>query len=113
MFERFLRLYGQNPRVTYMLRHQGRMHADIADFPNRQFYDGLLSTVPLPHQLCPLHRQLSSAEAPSIGDIVGGCRMAFLAVWPSEQDMADSDKVNRPEAEVIAQIVRRYTPPRW
>ena len=80
-FERLLR----NTQV-YFLSHQGRMHVDIADFPNKAFYGNHLAPVPLPHQI---------AE--------GTQRLQFVNV-PRPQN-SPSDKVNLAEAEVIARIV--------
>lgn len=88
LFERLLCLYGDDPRHTYMLTRQGRMHPDIADFPNRAFYGGRLQAVPLPHQ-----------QAPSTGR-----RVRFIHV-DAPQD-SPSDKVNQSEADVIADCVR-------
>lgn len=80
-FERLLRTTS-----TYFLSHQGRMHVDIADFPNKTFYGSLLEPVPLPHQ------------------IAGGAhRLHFINV-PRPLN-SPSDKVNLAEAEVIAGIV--------
>lgn len=82
-FERMLR----QGAPCYMLTHQGRMHIDIADFPNRAFYGGRLQPVPLPHQL-------ASADSQ---------RLTFI---PSERPQhAPSDKVNPVEADLIARIV--------
>ena len=83
LFERLLRAYRRNPDVCYMLTRQGRMHRDIARFPNIAFYGGLLEEVPLPHQL-------EDAALP---------RVRFIDVLPYPDTM--SDKVNMAEAEVI------------
>lgn len=88
LFERLLRRYGQNPAVTYMLTRQGRMHPDIARFPNEAFYGGKLQVVPLPHQL-----EESSNR-----------RVMFYDVLPQEGEVAD--KANQAEADVIARLVR-------
>lgn len=57
LFERLLKWFktaeGYDPRFVYMLTHQGRMHQEIAEFPNIEFYGGKLSVVPLPHQTLP------------------------------------------------------------
>lgn len=87
LFERLLTRYGDDPRYSYMLQHQGRMHPVIADFPNTSFYDGKLDVVPLPHQ---------SEESKDK-------RVTFIAV---EKPLhSASDKVNENEAKVIAKVV--------
>lgn len=54
LFERLLRAYrqdyNQDNEVSYLLRKQGRMHPDIALFPNYAFYGNMLEIVPLEHQ---------------------------------------------------------------
>lgn len=103
LFERLLRHYRQNPDVVYMLTKQGRMHQDIAMFPNLAFYNGQLQVVPLPHQTL----QLSAASATSscIDTILDSRRIAFIDVPTPET--SPSDKVNQAEADVIASLVLR------
>ena len=67
-----------------MLTRQGRMHRDIARFPNVAFYGGMLEEVPLPHQL------KEDTEVP---------RVRFINVLPYPSSA--SDKVNMAEAEVV------------
>ena len=102
LFERLLSRYGHDPEVTYMLCRQGRMHRDIADFPNRAFYGGRLTeavperqTVSLPpcHGTDPLDR------------IAGSSRVAFVNVVPGDSDTGD--KSNLAEARLIAAITAR------
>jgi len=93
LFERLLQRYSSNPGVVYMLTRQGRMHADIAEFPSRAFYGGCLCPVPLPHQTKPL---------PGSEDIFGRSRMMFFDISARNND--SSDKVNSAEAEAIARI---------
>ena len=74
-------------RVFYFLSKQGRMHAEIAEFPNNAFYEGKLGVVGLPHQL----------------ETIEGRRIEFIPVpKPAE---TESDKVNVNEARVIAREV--------
>ena len=98
-FERMLRKYGQDPDVIFMLTGQGRMHADIMDFPNREFYGGKLRTVSLPHQTERL-RSSVDRDGGSMTSILAATRVAFIDV-PAPDEPA-SENVNRNEAEVIA-----------
>lgn len=86
LFERLLKQYRHNPDITYMLTKQGRMHQDICKFPSEQFYDGLLTPVPLPHQTAPTPE--------------GRSRVRFIDIRESE----GPDKVNLAEAECIASL---------
>ena len=108
LFERLLRQYRDNPDVVYMLTKQGRMHHDIADFPNYTFYQGKLQVVPLDHQLTVLPSQPASGNG--IANLLTTRRIAFVAVTPPEN--SPSDKVNTHEAQAIAatvlQIYRLY-----
>lgn len=53
LFERLIKAYrseGVNNEYSYMLTRQGRMHREIAIFPNYAFYQNKLIPVPLPYQ---------------------------------------------------------------
>ena len=101
LFERLLRKYGKDERVTYLLTHHGRMHEDIARFPNETFYHNKLEVVPLPHQRAVLPTPKQSLSA--IDQMLRTQRICFLPTETPQQDV--SDKVNTIEAELIANIV--------
>lgn len=105
LFERLLKKYGKDSSVTYMLTKQGRMHHDIALFPNYSFYHNKLQEVPVQHQNEQL--PLSDTEANGIDQLLATRRIAFIAVpYPKK---TESDKVNITEAEMIAAtVVRAY-----
>ena len=109
LFERLLRRYRHDPAVTYMLTRQGRMHHDIALFPNEAFYQGRLTEVPLPHQLEPLPPAERPAAVPgaspseTISLVLRTRRVAFVPVVP--EGPSASDKVNTAEAQVIAATI--------
>ncbi|HEY9550996.1 MAG TPA: DEAD/DEAH box helicase, partial [Prevotella sp.] len=103
LFERLLKSYRNNPSVTYMLTRQGRMHHDIAQFPNYAFYQNALQVVPLKHQLQELPPQIGSANG--IENLLATHRIAFLNAPQPEENDATSDKVNKTEAEMIAATV--------
>ncbi len=90
LFERLIRTERKAGRrqFTGMLRKQGRMHPDIAEFPNRMFYNNQLDIVPLPHQL----------EAPTTP------RVIFIPSEPCRQ-AGVSDKVNICEARIVARLL--------
>lgn len=101
LFERLLRQYAGNPQVTYMLRKQGRMHHDIALFPNYAFYRNQLQEVPRPHQHVCL--PLIGEGTDGITDLLRTRRIAFIAAEAPKD--TPSDKVNPIEADMIAAIV--------
>lgn len=101
LFERLLRKYAHDEHVTYMLDHQGRMHPDIALFPNQMFYHGLLQAVPLPHQEKQLPRRGNCHNG--IMDILTTRRVAFIAA--TSPTHSPSDKVNQVEADIIAATI--------
>lgn len=101
LFERLLKQYVKNKDVTYMLKKQGRMHHDIALFPNYTFYNNQLKEVPLDHQTTNL--PLTGTGKNGIDDLLATRRIAFIAS-ETPQD-SPNDKVNQNEADMIAAIV--------
>ena len=90
LFERLYRFHlsEDNTMVLDMLCRQGRMHPDVAMFPNRSFYGGRLESVGLPHQR-------EDIETPVL----------FL---PSQRDMDSlSGKTNVHEARIVADWAER------
>ncbi|MBO4841563.1 MAG: AAA family ATPase [Bacteroidaceae bacterium] len=103
LFERLLHLYGNDPSVTYMLTRQGRMHPQIMDLPNQLFYNGKLEVVPLPHQVAELPTEGGTDD--ELTNLLLTRRVLFL---PSKTPKhSPSDKVNQPEADIIASLVER------
>ena len=103
LFERLLKRYRDDEQVTYMLCRQGRMHHDIARFPNELFYNNKLAEVPLPHQIADLPH--SKPEGEGIENVLLTRRFAFVATPPPED--GTPDKVNPVEADLIAATVRK------
>ena len=103
LFERLLKRYAHDEDVTYMLRRQGRMHPDIALFPNVAFYNSQLQAVPLPHQEAVLPAE--GAGENGIADLLLTRRIAFVDAAPPAS--TPSDKVNQTEAEMIAATVMK------
>lgn len=111
LFERLIRAYrqeGVNNAYSYMLTRQGRMHRDIAIFPNQAFYDGKLVPVPLPYQ--EEFTPSTSQSSHGINALLTTRRVAFIT-YPKtrkgEWQYGDSDKVNLAEAKMIAATVYR------
>ena len=104
LFERLLNKYGRDDSTTRMLTQQGRMHHEIALFPNYTFYENRLEEVP------GLDRQLAKLPLEGIGrngidDLLRTRRVVFLDA-ERPQPMV-SEKVNLIEAEMIAATVLR------
>lgn len=112
LFERMIKRYGTNERFTYMLHRQGRMHRDIALFPNSAFYRGQL-TEATPEQCAPLESLRKEEEHHPDGifhlstfnfqlETLFAHRVAFIDL--PAPDATPTDKVNPAEAALIAAI---------
>lgn len=100
LFERLYAHWGADERHCYMLTKQGRMHEQIAAFPNVMFYEGKLGVVPLPHQMQTLSPK---QEAQGVATVFDRHRLAFIA--PKTHQRSPNDKVNLVEAEMIVAMV--------
>lgn len=111
LFERLLRQEREAGReaFTAILRRQGRMHPDIAAFPNEFFYAREhLHPVPLPHQeeAALDYRQPSEDH---LDDLLKQHRVLFFPILPPPSSFLPplSDKVNPAEATLVADLLRR------
>ena len=108
LFERLIRWEGHEKRSDFIgiLRRQGRMHPEIAEFPNQMFYRReQLEPVPCPHQLeTELAYTLPSQDA--LDDVLKVHRMIFI---PSQfcKEPNVSDKINASEASIVVDVLRR------
>lgn len=106
LFERFLQQFktksGYDSRYVYMLTKQGRMHKDIAEFPNYAFYGNRLKIVPLEHQLLPNGEKNNDN---GIANLLAKRRIAFVA--SSRPKVSASAKTNDVEAKMIAATVHQ------
>lgn len=103
LFERLIKHYGKDEHITYTLHRQGRMHHDIALFPNTAFYHGIL-TEATPEQCASLDNIANTdTSASHIASSLFEHRVAFLNVITKKED-TPSDKVNLAEASLIADI---------
>ena len=108
LFERLIRWEGHEGRTDFIgiLRRQGRMHPEIAEFPNQMFYRReQLEPVPCSHQLeTELAYTLPSQDA--LDDVLKAHRMIFI---PSQfcKEPNVSDKINASEASIVVDVLRR------
>ena len=120
LFERLLHWEQSQGRrlFTGLLRKQGRMHPDIAAFPNAMFYrNERLEPVPLEHQSdTSLHYDLPSEDATD--DTLKQQRVVFIDSENPEstentqqpersEHLQFSDKTNIAEARIVADLLRR------
>lgn len=108
LFERLIRLELMAGRTDFIgtLRRQGRMHPDIAEFPNREFYfSERLAPVPLPHQQAtgPVY---TLPPQDRTDELLSAHRLLFFASKDCRQPEI-SDKVNADEARIVADVLRR------
>lgn len=106
IFERLYHLHksDKNSPVWGMLHKQGRMHPDIALFPNYSFYNSQLDVVPTPHQTAALEYSYSDINNP-FHQLITRKRLAFI---PSEKHSGDkSAKTNTYEAQIVTALVKQ------
>jgi superfamily I DNA and/or RNA helicase len=108
LFERLIKVERKAGRKQFIgvLRKQGRMHPDVADFPNKMFYASeCLEPVPCPHQKeNDLHYDKPSEDM--LDDVLKKRRMIFIPSEPCGQTNL-SDNVNPNEAKIVADLLRR------
>lgn len=114
LFERLLHWerHCQRSQFIGILRKQGRMHPDIAAFPNLMFYPNeQLEPVPLKHQTdTSLHYDLESNDV--VDDQLKQHRLLFIHSENPQQngiteDTNFSDKTNPAEARIVADLLYR------
>lgn len=107
LFERLLHQEQQARRTDFvgLLRYQGRMHPEIAAFPNEFFYRReQLLPVPCPHQLED-RLDYNEPSEDALDDQLKLHRVLFLSTAASEETL--SDKVSPAEARLVADLLRR------
>lgn len=110
LFERLARRERGAGRTNFIgvLRRQGRMHPDVAEFPAMMFYnDEKLTTVPLRHQLDG-ETGYTQPSADSTDDMLKRHRVVFV---PSADCRTEgpSEKVNTDEARIVAELLERIS----
>lgn len=114
LFERLLHWeqHCQRNQFIGILRKQGRMHPDIAAFPNLMFYPNeQLEPVPLKHQTdTSLHYDLESNDV--VDDLLKQHRLLFIhSENPRQNGISEdtnfSDKTNPAEARIVADLLYR------
>lgn len=109
LFERLLRIERKNGRKNFVgvLHKQGRMHPDVAEFPDEMFYrEESIVPVPLPHQCETKLGYLPYASSDGIDHILRSHRLVFIPSKTCRRPDV-SDKVNADEARIVADILLR------
>lgn len=104
LFKRLIFQERKAERTDFLgvLRKQGRMHPDIADFPNRMFYKKEnLIPVPLEHQMETELKYPAAEVNDEYDKLIVSKRLLF---FPSKlcADASLTDKVNKNEAQLVA-----------
>jgi hypothetical protein len=106
LFERLYNLQKSDKKSAGwgMLHKQGRMHPDIALFPNYSFYNSQLEAVPTIHQSSKLEYKSFEKNIP-FHKLIATKRIAFI---PSEKHKADkTNKTNSYEAKIAKELVKQ------
>lgn len=98
LFERMFKRYGTDKQISYMLHRQGRMHHDIASFPNEAFYHGLLTEAK--HEQC--DQLTNHLMGNGLMSQLFAHRVAFIDI--TNPEATPTDKSNLAEAHLIADI---------
>lgn len=105
LFERLYNLHKSDKKSLAwgMLHKQGRMHPDIALFPNYSFYNSQLEAVPTIHQSSKLEYTKFENDNP-FHKLIATKRIAFI---PSEKHKSDkTNKTNTYEAKIVSKLVK-------
>lgn len=108
LFDRMLHRFMSQGRTDlyHQLTTQGRMHPDIFEFVNQQFYGDQLRCVPLGHQMRSigdLYANLPTSTTPLLCKLASK-RVLFLDCKP--QDDGVNDKVNSAEAQIVVECLK-------
>ena len=109
LFERLLRQEREAGRTAFtgLLRRQGRMHPDVAAFPNELFYaTEQLQPVPCPHQL-ETELDYHEPSEDELDEVLKQRRVVFLPNEERPSGDSFSEKVNLAEARIVADLLRR------
>lgn len=90
--------------VIDQLTRQGRMHPEVARFPNQAFYGNTLQTLGLPHQVSGLDEISGHLPDDNWKEYLKQ-RVSFIPSQP--EVMATSGKMNRSEAYIVSQLASR------
>jgi len=105
LFERLIKLNKNsiNSPLRDILVKQGRMHPDIALFPNYAFYNNKLQPIPLDHQVKEIDF-IQYDHQRKIEKLLATKRVAFI---PSKRNRADkTNKTNLYEAKIVAELLK-------
>jgi hypothetical protein len=102
LFERLYRLHCREGNSPFcgILSRQGRMHHEIASFPNRAFYAGKLQIAGNPHQTGALDYDPIQTGANPWQRVIATHRIAF---FPSEK--TSEEKRNSHEVYIVTKLV--------
>ena len=112
LFERLINTERAAKRTDFIgiLHRQGRMHPEIADFPNRRFYEReKLLCVPLPHQLeDTIYPSVPSSAQQTLSPLSHLLMKNRRLFFPSKncRQAGVSEKVNTEEARIVAQLLK-------
>lgn len=108
LFERLIKTERAAGRSCFIgtLRKQGRMHPEVAEYPNQMFYQReRLQPVPCPHQLeNELPYVVKSMD--KMDEMLKNHRMIYVESPVCKRPNL-SEKVNPAEAEIVADVVQR------
>ena len=101
----FERLYRQtDAHFKSVLQRQGRMHPELAEFPNQTFYSQeQLKPIPLPHQKenFPYHNRPSN----KIEELLQNRRLIFITSETIGNTVHATDKTNPNEARIVSTLL--------
>lgn len=102
LFERLIKLQNGANEFIYTLKKQGRMHPEIAQFPNLAFYKNQLQAVPVEHQKAELSFSTYNASN-ELEKILATQRVTFFAShFPPS---STPTKENPVEGQIIASTI--------